>query len=113
MHNYNGLRSLDDPDGFILFRKYDEIVRAHLGRSMPTIGTEGGSYHPDPQVEKDLLVAQYSYMRVAEPYFLVFSHWLLASAEGGAWDTSWEFQAMFRKDFVHPLVTEFFYIHQN
>ncbi len=113
VHNYNGLRSLDDPDGFILFRKYDEIVRAHLGRSMPMIGTEGGSYHPDPQVEKNLLVSQYSYMRSAEPYFFAFSHWLLASHEGGAWDTSWEFQALFRKDFVHPLVTEFFYQNQR
>ena len=113
VHNYNGLRSLDDPDGFILFRNYDEIVRTHLGRSMPMIGTEGGSYHPDPQVEKDLLVSQYSYMRVAEPYFFAFSHWLLASSEGGAWDGSWEFQALFRKDFVHPLVTDFLYQNQR
>ncbi len=113
IHNYNGLRSLDDPDGFILFRKYDEIVRAALGRSMPMIGTEGGSYHADPQVEKDLLVAQYSYMRSAEPYLFAFSHWLLANAEGGAWDTSWEHQSLFRKDFVHPLVTDFFYQNQR
>ncbi len=109
VHNYHGLRPLDDPNGFLLFRKYDEIVRTYLGRSMPMIGTEGGSYHPDPLVEKDLLVYQYSYMRNAEPYFFAFSHWLLASAEGGAADDSWEWQALFRTDFVHPVVTDFFY----
>ena len=109
VHNYHGLREFDDPGGFLLFRKYDEIVRTYLNRSMPMIGTEGGSYHPDPQVEKNLLVAQYSYMRVAEPYFFAFSHWLLANEAAGSWDGRWEFQALFRKDFVHPLVTDFFY----
>jgi hypothetical protein len=48
-------------------------------------------------------------MRDAEPYFFAFSHWLLANKEGGAWDEQWEWQALFRNGFVHPLVTEFFY----
>jgi len=109
VHNYNGLRSLDDEDGFLLFRKYDEILRHNLGRSLPMIGTEGGSYHPNPEVEKDLLAAQYSYMRDAEPYFFAFSHWLLANAEGGSFDDTWEWQSLIRSEFVHPLVTEFFY----
>lgn len=109
VHNYHGLRRLDDVDGFLLFRKYDEIVRIYLGRSMPMIGTEGGSYHPNPQVEKDLLASQYGYMRVAEPYFMAFSHWLIGNQVGGSNDTRWEYQALFRNDFVHPLVTEFFY----
>jgi hypothetical protein len=109
VHNYHGLRPLDDPDGFLLFRNYDEIVRVQLHRSMPMIGTEGGSYSPDPQVERQLLTYQYSYMRDAEPYFFAFSHWILANKEGGAWDDSWEWQALFRSGFVHPVVTEFFY----
>ncbi len=109
VHNYHGLRSLDDEGGFLLFRKYDEILRHQLGRSLPMIGTEGGSYHPDPQVEKNLLVAQYTYMRDAEPYFFAFSHWLLANSEGGSFDTSWEWQSLIRRDFIHPLVTDFFY----
>ncbi|MFZ0545116.1 MAG: hypothetical protein WAM60_06745 [Candidatus Promineifilaceae bacterium] len=109
VHNYNGLRRLDDPDGFLLFRKYDEIIRVQLHRSMPMIGTEGGSYSPDPQVEKDLLVAQYTYMRNAEPYFFAFSDWVLANKEGGAWDDQWEWQALFRNGFIHPVVTDFFY----
>jgi hypothetical protein len=109
VHNYHGTRPLDDPNGFLLFRKYDEIVRVQLHRSMPMIGTEGGSYSPDPQVERQLLTYQYSYMRNAEPYFFAFSHWLLANKEGGAWDEQWEWQALFRSGFVHPVVTEFFY----
>jgi hypothetical protein len=48
-------------------------------------------------------------MRIAEPYLFAFSHWLLANQAGGAWDTRWEYQALFRDGFVHPLVTEFFY----
>jgi len=109
VHNYHGTRSIDDEDGFLLFRKYDVIVREHLNRSMPMIGTEGGSYHPDPQVEKDLLAVQYAYMRSAEPYFFAFSHWLLANEVGGSHDDNWEWQTLFRKDFIHPLVTDFLY----
>ncbi|MCA9959563.1 MAG: hypothetical protein KC443_11045, partial [Anaerolineales bacterium] len=33
VHNYHGLRPHDDPDGFWLYRRYDEIVQSHLGRS--------------------------------------------------------------------------------
>jgi hypothetical protein len=109
VHNYHGLRPYDDPHGFLLFRNYDEIVRNHFHRSLPQIGTEGGSYHPDPQVEKQFLIYQYSYMRDAEPYFFAHSHWLLANAEGGSVDTSWEWQSLFRSGFVHPVVTDFFY----
>lgn len=109
VHNYHGTRPLDDPSGFLLFRQYDEIIRTFLHRSMPMIGTEGGSYHPNPQVEKDLIVPQYTYMRVAEPYFLAFSHWLLANQEGGSHDDAWEWQALFRDGFIHPVVTDFFY----
>lgn len=109
VHNYHGTRRLDDPDGFLLFRRYDEIVRAQLGYSLPMIGTEGGSYSSNPQVEKELLTYQYTYMREAEPYFFAFSAWLLANHAGGAHDTRWEWQSWFRDGFVHPIVTEFFY----
>lgn len=109
VHNYHGLRPYDDPHGFLLFRNYDEIVRHHLHRSLPMIGTEAGSYSPDPQIEKQFIVFQYSYMRNAEPYFFAHSHWLLANEEGGSFDPSWEWQALFRRNFVHPVVTDFFY----
>jgi hypothetical protein len=109
VHNYHGLRPLDDPEGFYLYRSYDEIVRNHLNRSLPMIGTEGGSYSEDPQVEKYYIATHYSAMREREPYLLAYSHWLLANQAGGSWDPAWEWQALIRNDFVHPVITEFFY----
>ncbi len=109
LHNYHGTRAQDDPHGFLLFRNYDEIVRAHLQRSMPMIGTEGGSYSDDPEVVKGLLRFQYGYMENAEPYFLAFSYWTLANMAGGSWDSSWEWQTLFRNGYVHPVVRDFFY----
>ena len=109
VHNYHGTRPYDDPNGFLLFRKYDEIANSHLGRSLPMIGTEGGSYSPDHNVETEFIRYQYTYMRNAEPYFLAFSYWLIANAEGGSNDATWEWQALFRSGFVHPAVTDFFY----
>jgi hypothetical protein len=111
VHNYHGTRPLDDPDGFLLFRNYDEIVRSHLGRSLPMIGTEGGSYSTDPQVAKNLLAYQYNYMlQDTEPYFLAFSYWVLVNQAAGGNDPAWEWQALFKEGgWVHPVVTEFFY----
>jgi hypothetical protein len=109
VHNYHGLRAMDDEGGFLLFRQYDEIVNRYLGRSMPMIGTEGGSYSTNQQLVKDLLINQYSYMRVAEPYFFAFSYWILANEEGGSSDSAWEYQALFQDGFTHPVVTDFFY----
>ncbi len=109
VHNYHGLRAYDDPGGFLLFRKYDEIVRSHIGRSLPMIGTEGGSYSPDPHVETQFIAHHYGYMRDAEPYFLAYSTWLLANKEGGHYDESWEWQTLFRAGYIHPAVTDFFY----
>ena len=108
-HNYHGTRPYNDPGGFLLFREYDKIVQAHLGRSLPIIGTEGGSYHPDPNADRQLIEYQYTYMRSREPYFLAFSYWLLANREGEAFDDTWEWQALFRSGFSHPVVGEFFY----
>jgi len=48
-------------------------------------------------------------MRDAKPYFLAFSYWLLANSAGGAHDSTWEWQALFKPGFVHPAITEFFY----
>jgi hypothetical protein len=109
VHNYHGTRPTDDPDGFLLFRQYDAIVRAHLLRSMPIIGTEGGSYSDSPEEVKYHLAQQYGYMAGAEPYFLAFSYWVLANQEGGSWDPGWEWQTLFRAGYVHPVVTDFFY----
>lgn len=109
VHNYHGTRPQNDPDGFLLFRNYDAIVHSHLSRSMPMIGTEGGSYSDNPETVKNHLSFQYTYMRDAEPYFLAFSYWLLANREGGSHDDRWEYQTLFRPGYVHPVVTDFFY----
>lgn len=108
-HNYHGLRAFDDPGGFLLFRSYDEIIRSHLGRSLPIIGTEGGSYSEDPQVEVQFIAWQYNYMANAEPYFFAFSYWILANLEGGSADPAWEWQSLFQSGWIHPAVSEFFY----
>lgn len=112
VHNYHGLRQFNDPGGFYLYRKYDEIVRSHLGRSLPIVGTEGGSYSSDPMVEAQYIAFQYQAMRTREPFLLAFSYWILANLEGGHHDGRWEYQALFRSGFVHPAVTEFFYTNQ-
>lgn len=109
VHNYHGTRPADDPGGFLLFRQYDEIIRAHLHRSLPMIGTEGGSYSDNPEEVKYHLAHQYGYMADAEPYFFAFSYWVLANLEGGSWDPEWEWQTLFRAGYVHPVVTDFFY----
>jgi hypothetical protein len=109
VHNYHGTRPLNDPNGFLLFREYDRIARAALGRSLPMIGTEGGSYSTDINVELELIRFQYNYMRNAEPYFFAFSYWLLANRAGGGFDDTWEWQTLIRPGWKHPAVTEFFY----
>ncbi len=109
VHNYNGLRPKSDTGGFFLYRRYNQIVKNHLGRSLPMIGTEAGSYHPDPEVEKGQIAWQYQYMSRRESYYFAFSYWLLASQLGGAADDSWEWQSLFRQNWTHPAVTDFFY----
>ncbi len=109
VHNYHGTRPQNDPEGFLLFRNYDQIVRTHLLRTMPMIGTEGGSYSSNADEVTSLLRFQYNYMHNAEPYMMAFSYWIVANREGGSWDDTWEWQALFRSGYVHPAVPEFFY----
>jgi hypothetical protein len=110
LHNYHGTRAFDDLGGFLMFREYDRITQEEIGRSLPIIGTEGGSYHPDPQIMTDLIRFQYTYMADAEPYYFAVTFWLLANQAGGGSDPQWEWQTLFRPgDYKHPVVTEFFY----
>ena len=47
MHNYTWNHPIEDRgdgDGFFKFRAYDTMVRKALGRDMPIIGTEGGTF---------------------------------------------------------------------
>lgn len=106
-HNYAGERPLSDPDGFLRFRQYDAIIRSILGRPMPIIGTEGGSYTVGPvdqakQIEQ--VLGAYRYMLQREPYNFAYTYWIIANRAGGGHDPAWEWQALFRSDWTSPLV---------
>ncbi len=106
-HNYAGERPLSDPDGFLRFRQYDAIIRSILGRPMPIIGTEGGSYTVGPldeagQIEQ--VLGAYRYMLQREPYNFAYTYWVIANRAGGGHDPAWEWQALFRPDWTSPLV---------
>ncbi|MEM8857716.1 MAG: hypothetical protein AAGD96_05315 [Chloroflexota bacterium] len=112
LHNYHGVRAKDDLGGFLMFREYNRITRATIGRSLPIIGTEGGSYSDNPAVVIDLASYQYGFMKEAketDPYFFAFSWWLVANRAGGGFDKTWEWQALFQPGYTHPGVTEYFY----
>lgn len=99
MHNYAGPRPLEDPDGFLRFRQYAEIMRSHLGRVIPIIGTEAGTYvGPSCSEERqaELVTGAYQYMAErCEPYCLAYSYWVVANKEGGGHDSNWEEHALF------------------
>jgi len=110
-HNYHGTRAFDDPGGFLLFRSYNQIIMDQLGRSLPIIGTEAGSYAGTDEAEIPFIRYQYDYMKYEhESYFLGFSWWILANRAGGHHDDAWEWQALFKEGgYVHPAVTSYFY----
>ncbi len=97
MHNYTGPRPLDDPDGFARFRQYDAINRSILGRSLPIIGTEGGT-HITQQVSEqrqiEMVTGAYKYMHQREPYNFAYTYWIIANGHDPAWDA----HALIRSD---------------
>ncbi len=97
MHNYTGPRSLDDPDGFLRFQQYDDILQESLGRQLPIIGTEGGT-HVSPYVTEqqqiDMMLGAYEYMQHREPYNFAYTYWIIANGHDAAWDE----HALFRPD---------------
>lgn len=97
IHNYTGPRPLDDPDGFLRFQQYDAIVRAALGRSLPIIGTEGGTHLSKYVSEKQqvaMVTGAYKYMKHREPYNFAYTYWIIANGHDSAWDE----QALIRPD---------------
>ena len=90
MHNYTGPRPLNDPDGFMRFRQYDAIIKSLLGRSMPIIGTEGGTHiteHVSEEKQVEMVTNAYKYMREQrEPYNFAYTYWILANGHDSAWD---------------------------
>ena len=97
MHNYTGPRPLNDPNGFLRFKQYDDIIRQTLGRPLPIIGTEGGT-HVSPlvstQQQINMVTGAYEYMLHREPYNFAYTYWIIANGHDPAWDA----QALFKKD---------------
>ncbi len=90
MHNYTGPRPLNDPDGFMRFKQYDNIVQQILGRQLPVIGTEGGTHiseHVSEAQQIDMVTNAYNYMeRQREPYNFTYTYWIIANGHDSAWD---------------------------
>jgi hypothetical protein len=109
VHNYANYQPVDSTGGFLRFRLYNQIVVEELGRPIPILGTEGGHYG-DISEQFLHVSAEYRHMAQREDYFLCHTYWLLGNRIGGSWDTSFEYQVLFRADGgVNPLVTGLFY----
>jgi len=98
MHNYTGPRPLNDPDGFMRFKQYNNIIQQVLGRQLPIIGTEGGT-HITEQVNENqqinMVTSAYMYMQnQREPYNFAYTYWIIANGHDSAWDQ----HALFKQD---------------
>ena len=112
MHNYTHNRPIEeraDSDGFFKFRAYNRILRGALGRDLPIIGTEGGTFvgeqeDPDlPAVDAgtavNMATQAYRYMRdQREPWNFAYSFWTIANEAGGGSDPRFAQQALFKAD---------------
>lgn len=119
MHNYTHNHPIEeraDTDGFFKFRAYHQILRDALGRDLPIIGTEGGTFIgeqedktlPAVDARQAVTMAQqaYTYMRdQREPWNFAYSYWTIANEAGGGHDASFREHALFRADgTVNPVV---------
>lgn len=107
-HNYMGDKPLADPDGLLRVQRYDQIINEELGRSMPIIGTEGGSFvggSMSEAAQTSLVTSAMRYMQNSrEPYNFAYTYWVLANSLGGGKDPAWEWQALFQPDHTSPIV---------
>jgi hypothetical protein len=107
IHNYMGDAPLEDTRAFSRFKVYAEVLQRQLGRLLPMIGTEGGTFphHADDEPRRIAAVTSaYRYMANREPYNFAYSYWVIANSAGGGHDPAWEWQALFRPDGASPLV---------
>jgi len=112
MHNYtwnHPIADRGDGDGFFKFRAYQATVRAALGRDLPIVGTEGGTFEgqqEDPRMPAvtaamaaNWTAEAFTYMRdQREPWLFASSVWTIANGAGGASDPRFEAQALFRSN---------------
>src|SRR5579859_5156457 len=100
IHNYQGNRQLSDPEGFSRYKVYADLLQQKLGRLMPMIGTEGGTFTDNSTNEAQrtgLVTDTYRFMENREPYNFAYSYWVIANQAGGGHDPAWEWQAL-----IHP-----------
>jgi hypothetical protein len=112
MHNYTWNHPIEDRgdgDGFFKFRAYDTMVRNALGRDLPIIGTEGGTFEGQQEdanmpavtaaMAADWTRQSFQYLRdKREPWLFASSVWTIADVAGGGSDPRFEAQALFKAD---------------
>jgi hypothetical protein len=119
LHNYTFNRPVEftgDQHSYLKFRLYDDIIRRHLGRSLPMIGTEGGT-HPGNDFDKrypvvdearqaQLVLDGYRYMERPdrEPYYFAYTYWIIANEAGGGVPGAWSPHALFQPGRTSPIV---------
>ena len=102
MHNYTGPRALSDPDGFLRFKQYEDIIQQVLGRPLPIVGTEGGTHVSplvSPKQQIQMVTGAYQYMAHREDYNFAYTYWIIANGH----DPAWNEHALFRNDAPTPL----------
>jgi hypothetical protein len=119
LHNYTLNHPLDyskDSNGFLKYRFYDQIIKDKVGRQMPIIGTEGGTFVgadedktlPKVTEQKQVEMVTGAYEQVEQrhdPYFLAYSYWVIANEEGGGHDQGFTRHALFQSNGkVSPVV---------
>ena len=112
MHNYtwnHPIQDRGDGDGFFKFRAYHQMVNEVLGRDLPIIGTEGGSFVGEqedpkmaavtPDVAANWTAESMRYLRnQREPWLFASSIWTIADLAAGGSDPRFEAQALFHAD---------------
>jgi hypothetical protein len=119
MHNYTLNHPIDPTsggDGFFKFRTYHQILSQALGRDLPIIGTEGGTFvgeqedksmpATDATTVANWATQAYSYMRTQrEPWNFTYTFWTIANELGGGTDPHFSQEALFKADgTVSPVV---------
>ncbi len=107
VHNYTSGSPSDfvgDEAGYARYRRYARISRAVLGEVLPMIGTEGGALSADTRTQAVWIAAAYGSLNKREPYWLVYSPWLIGNAVGGGTDQRWERAAWYKLGMIEPVV---------
>jgi murein DD-endopeptidase MepM/ murein hydrolase activator NlpD len=97
VHNYGGM----DSNGFFRYRQYEQIAQNIFGRTVPVIGTEGGTGTANSL--SGVIDSMFGFMAAQrESYFLAFCPWLIGNEIGGSKDPTWEDAAWCVGALDHP-----------